>query len=75
MGKRPRRSLDRRVLRVLWPVLQWSDTREAWVLRGVGRWIGPVLVERQRQLPVGRPARTDRFKPGTRNIERVSLRR
>jgi hypothetical protein len=32
------------MLRALSPLFQYSDSREAWMLRGVGRWVGPVLV-------------------------------
>ena len=62
--------MDRWVLRVLWPLVHWSDTRQAWVLRGVGRWLGPAFVERQRELPIGQPASADRFTPGSRRFQR-----
>ena len=67
--------MDRWVLRVLWPLIHFSETRQAWVLRGIGRWMGPALVERRRALPTGRPARADRFTPGSRRLDSPGSRR
>jgi hypothetical protein len=41
--QRPRRYVASRWLLLLRPVLRYSATRDAFVLRGVGRSIGPVL--------------------------------
>jgi hypothetical protein len=41
--RRPRRYLARHWLVVLRPALRYSHTREAYVLRGVGNKLGPVL--------------------------------
>jgi hypothetical protein len=41
--QRPRRYLARPMLVVLKPVLRYSVTRDAFVLRGIGRSAGPVL--------------------------------
>jgi hypothetical protein len=46
-ARRPRRGVGRSVLSVLSPFYRYSDSREAWMLRGVGRWVGPVLVPRE----------------------------
>jgi hypothetical protein len=51
---RHRRPVSRRVIRALTPVLRYSYGREAYVLRGVGRRFGPVLVERPRGEHSGR---------------------
>ncbi len=40
---RPRRYLARHWMTVLRPLLRYSQTRDAYVLRGVGSSIGPVL--------------------------------
>jgi hypothetical protein len=51
--KRPRRYIHRRWLRLLRPILRYSEMRNAYVLRGVGSSIGPVLRadRRQRRRP------------------------
>jgi hypothetical protein len=41
--KRPRRYVARQWLVLLRPLLRYSHTREAYVLRGVGSTVGPVL--------------------------------
>jgi hypothetical protein len=41
--KRPRRYISRHVLLVLRPAFRYSAMRDAYVLRGVGRHVGPVL--------------------------------
>jgi hypothetical protein len=41
--QRPRRYVARHWLLLLKPVLRYSATRDAFVLRGVGRSAGPVL--------------------------------
>lgn len=41
--RRPRRYIDRHWLLLLKPFLRYSHTREAFVLRGVGSSVGPVL--------------------------------
>ena len=40
---RPRRPVSRWVLILLWPVVRYSSSRDAYVLRLVGRRFGPVL--------------------------------
>ncbi|HSZ05383.1 MAG TPA: hypothetical protein VK778_09300 [Solirubrobacteraceae bacterium] len=48
--KRPRRYLARHWLALLRPVLRYSAARDAYVLRVVGRHVGPVLrVDRRRR--------------------------
>lgn len=46
-------------LRLLRPLLRFSTARDAYVLRGVGRRVGPVLREDRRRhtLPIDRPDR------------------
>jgi hypothetical protein len=49
------------MLQALWPVFRYSYGRQAYVLRGVGRRFGPVLVERRRagrRRPAGDVANT-----------------
>jgi hypothetical protein len=41
--KRPRRYVARHWLLLLTPVMRYSAARDAYVLRGVGRRMGPVL--------------------------------
>jgi hypothetical protein len=41
--RRPRHYVARRWLLMLKPVLRYSHTREAFILRGVGASVGPVL--------------------------------
>ncbi|HTU79716.1 MAG TPA: hypothetical protein VMF09_13240 [Solirubrobacteraceae bacterium] len=56
--KRPRRYVARRWLLLMRPWLRYSLARDAYVLRGVGRHIGPVLrPDRRRQAR--RPGRFD----------------
>ena len=56
---RPRRYVRRPLLIVLRPVLRHSLTRDAYVLRGVGQRMGPVLREdrRRQSLPLTGPER------------------
>ena len=50
--RRPRRYLARHWMVLLRPILRYSHTREAFVLRGVGAERGPVLrVDRRRNGP------------------------
>jgi hypothetical protein len=42
-AKRPRRYVARRLLVLLSPLLRYSRSRDAYVLRVVGRRVGPVL--------------------------------
>jgi hypothetical protein len=46
---RPRRHVNRTVLRGLTPVVRYSAGRQAYVLRGVGGRFGPVLVPKQQE--------------------------
>lgn len=41
--RRPRRYVDRNLLLILMPLFGYNHPRDAYVLRGVGRRIGPVL--------------------------------
>ena len=41
--KRPRRYVARHWLLLLRPLIRYSAARDAYVLRGVGRHVGPVL--------------------------------
>jgi hypothetical protein len=51
-GPRPRRYVSRWTLLVLAPLLRYSEGREAYVLRAVGHWRGPVLrLDRRRGRP------------------------
>ncbi|HEV3047784.1 MAG TPA: hypothetical protein VGY13_10535 [Solirubrobacteraceae bacterium] len=49
--QRPRRYLARHWLLLLRPWLRYSKVRDAYVLRGVGRRIGPVLRVDRRSTP------------------------
>jgi hypothetical protein len=51
--KRPRRYVHRRWLSLFRPILRYSQTRHAYVLRGVGSNVGPVLRadRRERRRP------------------------
>jgi hypothetical protein len=51
---RPRRTVPPSLLTLLVPAFRHSSTRDAYVLRGVGQHVGPVLTPRRPQ----RPART-----------------
>jgi hypothetical protein len=44
---RPRRELHPALLRLLLPLLRYSTTRDAYVLRGIGNRRGPVLRRRR----------------------------
>jgi hypothetical protein len=61
---RPRRYIPRALLFLLRPLLRYSSTREAYVLRLLGGSLGPVL----------RPARRDRPEPAVEGVERRSAR-
>ena len=43
---RPRHEVSRALLAALRPIYRYSSFRNAYVLRIVGRYVGPVLVER-----------------------------
>jgi hypothetical protein len=61
----------RSFLSVLSPLFKYSDSREAWVLRGVGRWAGPALVPREWKVPPEKlPAEPAPFRPTSRRFER-----
>lgn len=70
MARRPRREVDTRVLKVLSPLFRYSESRRAWVLRGVGGVVGPKLIGSDRKgrrepepaLRPGRPARHGLFR-------------
>jgi hypothetical protein len=48
--KRPRRYVARHWLVLMRPVMRYSAARDAYVLRGVGRRVGPVLrLDRRRR--------------------------
>jgi hypothetical protein len=52
---RPRREVPSAVLTALTPLFRYSTPRDAYVLRGVGRNVGPVL----RKRPSGRFVREE----------------
>jgi len=41
--RRPRRYIDERLLPVIVPAFRYSRSRDAFVLRGIGNSVGPVL--------------------------------
>jgi len=49
--KRPRRYIARHWLVLMRPFLRYSTPRDAYVLRGVGRHLGPVLRPERRHPP------------------------
>lgn len=49
-SERPRRYVPSLLVRALLPALRFSSSRDAYVLRGVGNHLGPVLRPRLRQL-------------------------
>ncbi|MBA3806769.1 MAG: hypothetical protein H0X28_00025 [Solirubrobacterales bacterium] len=48
--RRPRRYVAPQWLRLLGPVLRYSGSRDAYVLRAVGKRMGPVLRQDRRQM-------------------------
>jgi hypothetical protein len=70
--KRPRRYVARHWLILLRPLTRYSGARDAYVLRFVGRSMGPVLrVDRRRQRHFDAVIRlVDRHGAGTRRIDR-----
>lgn len=49
---RPRRYISRHLLMLLTPVMRYSSSRDAYVLRGVGGRMGPVVrPDRRRSRP------------------------
>lgn len=53
--KRPRRYVARHWLLAMRPILRYSASRDAYVLRGVGRRVGPVLRVDRRLARRARP--------------------
>jgi hypothetical protein len=54
LTRRPRRYVNARLLVLLAPMFRYSRTRDAYVMRVVGRRLGPVLrVERRRRRATG----------------------
>ncbi len=49
-ARRPRRYIARHWLLVMRPFLRYSGSRDAYVLRGVGRQLGPVLRQERRVM-------------------------
>jgi hypothetical protein len=45
---RPRREVGSVTLTMLRPLFRYSPMRDAYIVRGVGKSVGPVLVERPR---------------------------
>ena len=41
---RARRPVSQRTLRIIKPVFRYSCFRDAYVMRGIGNWFGPVLI-------------------------------
>ena len=70
--KRPRRYVARHWLMLLRPFTRYSGMRDAYVLRLVGRNVGPVLrVDRRRQQRFDAVVRlVDRHGVGSRRIDR-----
>ena len=67
--------MPRAILRGLTPLFSYSDSRKAWTLRGIGRWVGPVLEPHQDDdLPRARSATADPFRPAQRRFERARKR-
>jgi hypothetical protein len=48
--RRPRRYVPRHWLLLMRPLLRYSEARDAYVLRGVGRRVGPVLRADRRSI-------------------------
>jgi hypothetical protein len=63
-ANRPRRKVSASLLRALRPLFHYSAGRRAWVLRGVGRWVGPVLVARPERVSVAERSTDAPFRPG-----------
>jgi hypothetical protein len=40
---RPRHTVNPALLRALTPFYRYDTLRKAYIMRGVGRWVGPVL--------------------------------
>jgi hypothetical protein len=66
--KRPRRYVARHWLVLLAPVTRYSVSRDAYVLRGVGRRVGPVLRLDRRHPPA--PDGVERRKRPFDGVER-----
>jgi hypothetical protein len=48
-AERPRRYVPELMVKLLWPLFRYSHGRDAYVLRVIGHWHGPVLkIERRR---------------------------
>ena len=61
---RPRRVVSPKTVRALVPFYRYDDLRQAYILRGVGQWVGPVLRPReqtQTRTP-DEPQRSERFR-------------
>ena len=52
-ARRKRREVAPRLIDLLSPVLRYSYTRRAWVVKGIGDRRGPVLVKRPSKRAVG----------------------
>jgi hypothetical protein len=64
--RRPRRYVAKRWLTLLRPVLRYSTSRDAYVLRVVGRHVGPVMRVDRRVFP------RRRFEDGVERRTRVA---
>ena len=67
--QRARRPVSPWALALLQPIVRYSYSREAYILRGIGRYYGPVLVPRAGERPsrhtVGEtPDRYGRYRRG-----------
>ena len=53
-----------KTVRALVPFYRYDDLRQAYILRGVGQWIGPVLRPREpsRTRTADEPQRSERFR-------------
>jgi hypothetical protein len=47
---RRRRQVPSWALALLWPLFRYSYSRDAHILRIVGRWVGPALRERKENI-------------------------
>ena len=57
---RPRRYINPWLLATLKPALRYSDFRDAYILRGIGNHVGPVIRPERRRKQVEFPGRDRR---------------
>ncbi|HKP89771.1 MAG TPA: hypothetical protein VJT75_07310 [Thermoleophilaceae bacterium] len=77
-ARRPRHEVNGRTLRALSPLFRYSESRDAWVLRLVGRHLGPAFVVADKPRNAGAKATKGPFlgaqahDPRTRRFSRGS---